>query len=446
MRGTSRGCRNGRVAVSTSPARRATFRDVFAVREFRALWASQILSVGGDRLALVALTLLVYGRTHSPLLAAVAYAAGYVPWVLGGLLLSGLADRLPRREVMVTCDLIRAVLVTVMLIPNVPVVILVALLFAITMLAPPFEAARSAILPDILEAERYVVAAGVMQTTFRMGIVLGAVGGGVTVAFIGPRPALLVDALTFVVSAVLIRFGTRARSAVAKASDEGALARLIGGCSLVFRDDGLRTLVSFGWLVAFYALPEGIAAPYVSRLGGGPVAAGLLIASGQLGAVLATPLYIRNVRPLRRLRWMGPLAFCACAVLVSAAVHPDLAASLVIFAVSGTFSIYQVAANAAFVARVPNERRAQAFGLANTGLIVGQGIIFMGAGAAAEVVPPSTVIAIGGGIGALAAWGLALKWRRMAPVVGRHSAKQIRSSDSTRRPVPVHARSRLKTR
>ena len=47
---------------------RATFRDVFAVREFRALWFSEVLSVAGDRLALVALTLLVFYQTRSPLL------------------------------------------------------------------------------------------------------------------------------------------------------------------------------------------------------------------------------------------------------------------------------------------------------------------------------------------------------------------------------------------
>src|SRR5437660_4154958 len=88
---------------------RATFRDVFAVREFRALWFSEILSVAGDRLALVALTLLVYHRTGSPLLAAVAYAAGYVPWVIGGLFLTDLADRRPRRTVMIACDAVRAV-------------------------------------------------------------------------------------------------------------------------------------------------------------------------------------------------------------------------------------------------------------------------------------------------------------------------------------------------
>ncbi len=74
---------------------RATFRDVLAVREFRVLWTSVILSTAGDRLVLVALTLLVYGRTHSPLLAALVYAAGYLPWVIGGLFLADVADRLP---------------------------------------------------------------------------------------------------------------------------------------------------------------------------------------------------------------------------------------------------------------------------------------------------------------------------------------------------------------
>ena len=79
----------------------STFRAVFAVREFRALWFSEILSIAGDRLALVALTLLVYDRTKSPLLAAATYAAGYVPWVIGGLFLADAADRHPRRSVMV---------------------------------------------------------------------------------------------------------------------------------------------------------------------------------------------------------------------------------------------------------------------------------------------------------------------------------------------------------
>src|SRR5580704_12369263 len=116
---------------------RATFRDVFAVREFRALWFSEILSVAGDRLALVALTLLVYSHTRSPLYAAMTYAAGYLPWVIGGLFLADVADRRPRRSVMVVCDVVRTVLVAAMAVRGVPLVALVALLFAAMMFPPP---------------------------------------------------------------------------------------------------------------------------------------------------------------------------------------------------------------------------------------------------------------------------------------------------------------------
>jgi len=58
---------------------RATFREVFAVREFRVLWSAVLLSTSGDRLALVALTLLVFDRTRSPLLTALVYASGFSP-------------------------------------------------------------------------------------------------------------------------------------------------------------------------------------------------------------------------------------------------------------------------------------------------------------------------------------------------------------------------------
>src|SRR5215469_13202480 len=175
-----------RPTVRCIPARPATFHSVFAVGEFRALWVSQTLSEAGDRIALVALTLLVFSRTRSPLLSAVAYAAGYVPWVIGGLLFCGLGDRLPRREVMVACDAIRAVLVAVMLIPQIR---LAGLLYLTALAQAPFEAARSAILPDILTGQRYALATAVMQTSFRIAMVAGAAIGGVTVAFIGARPA-----------------------------------------------------------------------------------------------------------------------------------------------------------------------------------------------------------------------------------------------------------------
>ena len=230
---------------------RATFRSVFAVREFRALWISEVLSVAGDRLALVALTLLVFHHTGSPLLTALTYAAGYVPWVIGGLFLAGVADRRSRRSVMVVCDIVRMVLVAAMALPYVPIGVLVALLFATTMFAPPFESARAAITPDILQGERYALGTAVIQTTFLAGQVLGAVGGGLAVAFIGVRPALVIDAATFALSALFIGLGTRSRPAAARSEtvQPSALARMRDGVRLLFGDRALRTLLLLGWLV-----------------------------------------------------------------------------------------------------------------------------------------------------------------------------------------------------
>jgi len=429
-----------RVAVSLSTARRPSFRDVFAQPEFRALWFSYVLSAGGDRLALVALTFLVYDRTKSPLLAAITFAAGFVPYLFGGMFLSGLADRLPRRTVMVTCDLIRCVLVLAMLVPGAPLAVMIALLYAVTLLQPPFDASRSAMVRDVMEKERYPLAMAVMSSTNRVVIVAGSAAGGLIVALFGARPALGADAATFVASALLIQFGIHTRAAAAPSGVRpNPLGQLAEGVRLVFGDPALRTLMGLGWLAAFSEVPEGIAAPYAGSLGGGAVAACLLLATSQAGAAITTPLFTKKLGPLTRLKWMGPMAVLTCGILTVTVLRPDLIVSMALFALSNSFAMYQIAANTAFVERIPNEKRGQAFGLANAGLIVGQGVAFAVAGAAAEVVPPSTVVALSGGIGALIACGLALRWRGMSPAVGRHTARHLGREASLTRQTPIQS-------
>ena len=91
-----------------APEARSYYREVFAIGEFRALWSAQVLSYAGDQFAQVAIAILVYGRTHSPFLTALAYALTYLPPIAGGPLLSGLADLFPRRRVMIVSDLLGA--------------------------------------------------------------------------------------------------------------------------------------------------------------------------------------------------------------------------------------------------------------------------------------------------------------------------------------------------
>ena len=127
--------------------------------------------------------------------------------------------------------------------------------------------------------------------------------------------------------------------------------------------------------------------------------------------MLAAPVFTRTVGPAARLRWMGPMAARGCATLTLTALQPGLVASIVIIAVSGSFATYQVDANTTFGANLPDQQRAQAFGIAAAGVVGGQGVAVMAAGAAAQVVAPSTVIAVSGGFGAIAAAALAVTWK-----------------------------------
>jgi hypothetical protein len=392
------------------------FRDVFAVREFRALWAAQLASVAGDQLARVALTVLVYARTNSALLAAVTFVASVVPVFVGGVTLAGLADRFPRRLVMIVCDVIRCALVLVMVVPAMPLALLVTLLCAVTFVGAPFTAARAALYPDVLAGERYVVGTTVTLTTNEFTQVIGFALGGAAVGFLGVRGSLVVDAATYAASALIVGTWVRRRPAPARHADPPGTAGTAGGLRanvrFVFGTAALRWPMLFGWLAAFYNAPEGVAAPLARSVGGGAVTVGVILAAQVFGESAGMLAFGRMVRPETRLRWMGPLAVAACAVLAAFALLPALGGIVVILAASGAFGAYQIAANAAFVNAVPPAQRSRSFGLALGGMSLGQGTLMIVAGAAAQRFAPASVIAVIGAAGAACAVLIAVGWNR----------------------------------
>jgi predicted MFS family arabinose efflux permease len=118
------------------------------------------------------------------------------------------------------------------------------------------------------------------------------------------------------------------------------------------------------------------------------------------------------VAPPTRLRVMGPLAVAACAIPVLFFLQPALLVSLLILFASGLCASYQLAANAAFVSAAPPAQRSQAFGLAQGGISLGQGIVIILAGAAADHHSPAEVIAVCGAVGAGVALAIAITWAR----------------------------------
>ncbi|MBA3369190.1 MAG: MFS transporter, partial [Geodermatophilaceae bacterium] len=161
------------------------------------MFVAHLLSLIGDELARVALAILVFDSTDSPFLAAATFGISYAPWILGGPLLAAFADRFPRRSILVLTDVARGLAVAFLAIPGLPLWVLLAMLFLASLLAPPFESARSALMPDVLEGDRYAVGTSLTNISSQLAQLLGFLGGGVLVLLISAQGALLVNAVTF---------------------------------------------------------------------------------------------------------------------------------------------------------------------------------------------------------------------------------------------------------
>ena len=391
------------------PAEPATYRSLFSERQFTALFIAQAISLTGDQLARVAIATLVFTETGSAFLTALIYAVTYLPWLVGGPLLGGLADRLPRRAVMVTCQLTSAVLVALMAVPGMPLIALASLLFVVILAESPFLSARASLLVDVLPDDRYVLASAMNQLTIQAAQVVGFAAGGALIRLIGPRDALLVNALSFLVSAALVRFGVRVHGAIASVQLGNSWERMKTGAKVVFGDPRLRGLVLLGWLATFWVVPEGLAAPYAK---GDSTAIGLLLASQPIGSVVGGVVLSRLVRPATRLEVMGWLAVTSCLPLVFFFMTPPLPLAVGLLVISGIGTTYNLPANAAFMQALPAERRGQAFGLVSAGLVAGQGISIALAGACAELTSPGVVIGVAGVLGVAAALSLSGAGRR----------------------------------
>jgi MFS family permease len=396
------------------------YREVFAVSEFRALWSAQALSCAGDQFAQVAIAFVVYARTGSPFLTAAAYALTYLPPVLGGPALSGLADLVPRQQLMITLDLIRAGLVALMAVRGLPFAGLCLLLFGTVLLGTPFSSARSALLPEVLPADKYPLGSVIGSHTTQVSQIAGFLAGGGLVAELGPYRALALDSLSFSLSAGILACGVRPRPAPKPSTGRPSPWEITwDGTAAVFGSPVLRTLVLFGWLAGFTVVPEALAAPYAHALGGGAPTIGLLMAAMPAGMMIGGFVIGRLLRPSDRMRPMGWLAMLACAPLIFSLAHPPLPVLILLWVLAGAGGAYQLAAAAAFVTALPAARRVRAFAVAQSGLLAAQGLGILTGGAVAQRIGPTGAVALAGLLGLLAAAALATDWsRRHTELIG----------------------------
>ncbi|MEH0929410.1 MFS transporter [Micromonospora sp. CPCC 205558] len=394
----------------------ATFREVFSQREFRAVFVAGALSWVGDYVAKAAVTLLVFQQTRSVALSAAAFAVSFLPWLLGGPVLAALAERYPYRRVMVACDLIRMALMLLIAIPGLPYQAVLVLIFAATLANPPSQAAKSALMPQLLTGDQLVLGLSLNSSIGQAAQVVGYALGA-AVAAINPEVALVFNAATFGLSALLLRLGVRDRPAVMSPAHRSHLLRETReGFGIVFRTPVLRAIAVLVFSAMLFSIvPEGLAAAWAHDESRGAVSAGTaqaaIMVANPIGFILGGLLVSRLFGPTRRLKLMRPLAVLAPLMLVPVLLDPPpmvvaLLAALCGFAVAGMMPM----ANGLFVQALPNGFRARAFGVMATGVQVIQGFAVLITGVLADRFPIPIVVGLWSAAGVVLMVVSTLRW------------------------------------
>jgi MFS family permease len=183
-------------------------------RDFWLYFSGQILSQVGSSFTLFAFPLLVFSLTHSATNLALTTAAEYVPYLLFGLVLGALVDRLPRKRLMLASDVARALVIVsipcLALAGDLRVGAIYAVAFVQSTLGIIFQCGEFAAIPSLVGGDDLVAANGRIMATNSAGQVVGPLLAGVLVAFVAVPDLLFFDAFSFAISALslaLIRTG-----------------------------------------------------------------------------------------------------------------------------------------------------------------------------------------------------------------------------------------------
>jgi predicted MFS family arabinose efflux permease len=333
-------------------------------RDLRLFFAGQVISLAGTWMQSVAQAWLVWRLTGSVQMLGLVGFLGQVPVFLFGLWAGSIADRLPRRKVVLatqTNAIVQATLLAVLTLTGVVQAWHVLVLAAMLGMTYAFEIpARQALLAD-LAGEDMPNAIALNSTIVNAGRVVGPALAGVLVATLGEGVCFAINALSFA--------GTYAALLVMRPPAQpptpagGQRAHLLAGLVYAGRTAHVRALLALLAVSSLFAMPYQTLLPVFSskELGGDAGLYGILLASAGVGALVAalSLLRRRGLRGLgRRVAW-GATALATGLLGLSASRRPALAAAALLLAgwgfitqMAGTMTLLQGLAPAGLRGRV----------------------------------------------------------------------------------------------
>jgi len=269
------------------------YLDLLRKREgFRNLWLASLVSLLGDWFNTIASMMIVNRYTETDLAISWILIARTLPRFVVGPLAGVVADRVDRKLVMVVTDLLRAGIVLSFLIVDRPErVWLIYLLTTMQfVMASFFEPASSAILPGLVQGNRELMSANVLRSiTWSVMLTLGAALGGVFAGFFGAQAALVADAFTFILSAVLVLRISYQTLEEPEAGKGKGYADLVDGFKYVIarpRTAVLALVKTFGQIGSMDIMIAVFAEKYFPYGQEAATSLGILFGAAGLGAIL----------------------------------------------------------------------------------------------------------------------------------------------------------------
>ncbi|HET6989302.1 MAG TPA: MFS transporter [Kribbella sp.] len=227
--------------------------------DFRRYWLARALSITGSMVTAIALPVLVYRLSGSTVLTALVTALESAPYLLTGLFAGALADRWNRRRVMVSADLVNAVLVGSIPIAHLLGVLTVAqvlvVAFTVQSVYTFFDGANFGALPVLVGRARVAQANSAVWTASSLIELLIPPVTGLLLAVLDPASLLTLDALSFAASAFAVRGIVRAmserREGLPPLRPRVVLTDIAEGLRYLVRHPGVRTMTIVGSLQSF---------------------------------------------------------------------------------------------------------------------------------------------------------------------------------------------------
>lgn len=362
-----------------------TYRELFRTPEFAPLFGASCAQVTTTTLAGLALATLVYARTDSPVLSALAMFGPSFAGLIGATTLLSVADRVPPRAAMTLVALASTVSGLALATPGMPLPAMFAVIFAQGVVTSIGAAVLYGLLGEILPPDGYVLGRSVLNMSVGAMQVTGFALGGILLAVMSPRTTLVIGAALAAGSALVLRLGLRARPPRASGRPSVAITWLVNRELLATparRAVYLSMWVPNGLVVGC----EALFVPYA------PHAAAALFVAAALGMLLGDMTAGRFLPPQLRRRLVTPLRFLLALPYLLFALPLSLPAAIGAAAIASMGFAATLLLQERLITLTCEEVRGQALGLHATGMKATQAMGATLAGVTAQFLPVGTAM------------------------------------------------------